>query len=200
MIIWITPTHSVRPCFLCFSCFFSPHLSNVLVLWLLTVSVSLPRNRSVRCVLGASVHVCLRAWTWHILSWCSSHSKLVLTIKWNMHAQLFSHSPNSGPLQTRLKKSFARYARSSTVNARVRQFWNKLAYSNNLGWEIRSNRDIPWTKDSTLLSLEANYSAFYLFCIKYLQTQSDSPSTGKGQDGGVMWWSDKHGSRCVFAL
>lgn len=113
---------------------FFPNFGDVLALWLLTSSVSLPQNRSVRCVLSASLHACLRTWTWHILSRCSSHSKPVLTIKWNMHAQLFSHSPSSGPLQTRLKKSFTRCARFSSVNgSRVRQFWNKLAYSHNLG-------------------------------------------------------------------
>lgn len=92
------------------------NFGDVLVLWLLTSSVSLSQNRSVRCVLSASLHACLRTWTWHILSRCSSHSKPFLTIKWNMHAQLFSHSPSSGPLQTRLKKSFTRCARFSTVN------------------------------------------------------------------------------------
>lgn len=153
------------------------------MLWLLTSSVSLPQNRSVRCVLSASLHACLRTWTWHILSRCSSHSKPVLTIKWNMHAQLFSHSPSSGPLQTRLKKSFTRCARFSTVNgSQVRQFRNKLAYSHNLGWEIRSYRDIPWTTEWGLLAAEANYSAFYLFYIKYVQTQNNSASTGQGQD------------------
>lgn len=80
------------------------------------------------------------------------------------------------------------------------QFRNKLAYSHNLGWERRSYRDIPWTTESGLLAAEANYSAFYLFYIKYLQTQSNSASTGKGQNAGVTWSSDKHGSRCLFAL
>lgn len=88
--------------------FFFLHLSDVHVLWLLTVS--LPQKRTVRCVLSASVHACLCTWTWHILSWRSTHQKPVLTIKWNMHVQLFSHSPSSGPLQTRLKKSFTRCA------------------------------------------------------------------------------------------
>lgn len=203
MIICITgaPTHTVRTRCLCLSCFFFPKFGNVLVLWLLTSSVSLPQNRSVRCVLSASLHACMRTWTWHILSRCSSHSKPVLTIKWNMHAQLFSHSPSSGPLQTRLKKSFTRCTQFSTVNrSQVRQFWNKLAYSHNLGWEIRSYRAIPWTTESGLLAAEANYSAFCLFYIKYLQTQNNSASTGEGQDAGITWSSDKHGSRCLFAL
>lgn len=116
-----------------------------------------------------------------------------------MHAQLFSHSPSSGPLQTRLKKSFTRCARFSRVNgSQVRQFWNKRAYSHNLGWEITSYRDIPWTTELGLLAAEANYSAFNLFFTKYLQTLNNSASTDKGQDAGVTW--SRHGSRCLFAL
>lgn len=168
---WYSRPHCQDSLPLSLVCFF-PNFGDVLVLWLLTSSVSLPQNRRVRCVLSESLHACLRTWTWHILSRCSSHSKPILTIKWNMHAQLYSHSPSSGPLQTRLKKSCARF---STVNrSQVRQFWNKLAYSHNLGWEIRSYRDIPWTTESGSLAAEANYSAFYLFYVKYLQTEQFS--------------------------
>lgn len=102
--------------------YFFLHLSDVLVLWLLTVSAH-PQKRTVRCVLSASVHACLCTGTWHILSWRSTHQKPVLTIKWNMHVQLFSHSPSSGPLQTRLKKSFTPCA-TFHIKALVFSVWS----------------------------------------------------------------------------
>lgn len=153
MIIWITPTHSVRSCFLCFSCFFfhtSAACSGALTANHLRLAPS-EQNCQVcsRCIC-ACVFACANL----------THPFLVLLplqtgpdnqMKYACSA-IFTLS-QQWPSADAPKEKFCSICTFSTVNARARQFWNKLAYSNNLGWEIRSNRDIPCTKDSTLLSL-----------------------------------------------